>query len=747
VRSAAMWCVRHRRLVVGGWLAVLIFVTLLAAALGSGFSNSFSLPGTGSTEAAGLLSSVSPQVSGDTEQIVIGTSGTELVTSAGVRSAVGALLAQVARIPHVTQVVSPYSPAGAGQIAPSRQVAYATVTFNQQSSDVSTADGKRLLNEATAAQRPGLTVAVGGQVAEQSETQPIGGIYLGIIAAAIVLFLVFGSLLATVLPLISAIASLGTAIGVVELLSHVVGIPADATVLMALVGLGVGVDYALFVVSRYRQELRAGRQPKASIITAMTTSGRAVLYAGIVVCIAVLGMFTIGVTFFNGLAIATAIGVALSMAAALTLLPALLGFFGLKVLSRRQRARLPGQGPTSQAGGDGTISPTLGRRGFWERWGSFISRHPTLPAIIALAVLIVIALPFLSLRLGSSDEGSDPAGSTTRQAYDMLTNGFGPGFNGPLMIAAVAHGTDQLAAVHVLARDIASQHGVAHVDPPELIPIQQGKGDVAIITVLPATPPQAAATATLLTQLRDTIIPAATRKSGLRAYVGGTTAVFADFASVISAKLPLFIGVIVAFSFLIIALVFRSITIPLTAAVMNFLSIATAFGVLVAVFQWGWADALIGVSRTGPVESFLPPMLFAVIFGLSMDYQLFLLTRIQGAWERTRDNRRAVREGISGTGRTITSAALIMVVVFISFVLGANYEIKEFGVGLAVGVLIDAAIIRSAIVPSLMILLGRTNWWFPRRLGRLLPPVIVDVSDEEATLAATPLPGKSRLTP
>jgi RND superfamily putative drug exporter len=733
----ATWCVRHRRLVVAGWLLAVTLATVLAGIAGSNFSNTFSLPGTGSANAAGLLTSVSPQVSGDTEQVVISTSGTGLVTSPGVRSAVGALLATVARIPHVTQVVSPYSAAGAGQIAAGLQVAYATVTFDQQSSDVSATDGKLLLDEAAAARRPGLAIAVGGQVAEQSETQPLGGTGLGIIVAAIVLALVFGSLFATVLPLISAIISLGTAVGVVELLSRVVSIPADATVLMALVGLGVGVDYALFVVSRHRQELHAGRQPEASIITAMTTSGRAVLYAGIVVCIAVLGMFTLGVDFFNGLAIATAIGVALSMAAALTLLPALLGFLGLKVLSRRQRARLTRQRAVSDRSDD-TPGRQPARGGFWERWASLIARRPALPAIGALAVLAVIALPLLSLRLGSADQGSDPAGSTTRQAYDMLAQGFGPGFNGPLTIAAVAHGPVQLAAVHQLAADIAAQRDVSHVAPPELIPVSHGSGEVAVITAFPATAPQSAATATLLAHLRDSTIPAATRASGLRAYVGGTTAVFADFATVISAKLPLFIGIIVALSFLIIALVFRSIVIPLTTAVMNFLSIATSFGVLVAVFQWGWADSLIGVSRTGPVESFLPPMLFAVVFGLSMDYQLFLLTRIQSAWKRSGDNKSAVKEGITETGRTVTSAALIMVVVFISFVLGAGQEIKEFGVGLAVGVLIDAVVIRSAIIPSLMILLERANWWFPHRLDRLLPPVTAEEDEEQATLAAMP---------
>lgn len=738
MRSTATWCVQHRRLVAGGWLLAVMLATVLAGLAGSNFSNTFSLPGTGSANAASLLASVSPQVSGDTEQIVIGTSGGRLVTSPSARSAVGALLARVARIPHVTQVVSPYSPAGAGQIAPDRQVAYATVTFSQQSSDVSAADGRLLLNDAAAARRPGLTVAVGGQVAEQSEAQPIGGTGLGVIAAAVVLALVFGSLFATVLPLISAIVSLGMAAGVVELLSRAVSIPADATVLMALVGLGVGIDYALFVVSRQRQELRAGREPEAAIITAMTTSGRAVLYAGTIVCIAVLGMFTLGVTFFNGLAIATAIGVALSMAASLTLLPALLGFLGPKVLSRRQRARLVRQESANLAsGGDASGRQTAGG-GFWGRWASLIARRPALPAVSALAVLVVVALPVLSLRLGSSDQGSDPAGSTTRQAYDMLAQGFGPGFSGPLMIAAVAHGPAQLAAVHELADDVAAQRGVAHVAPPELIPVRHGSGEVAIITVFPATAPQATATAALLTRLRDATIPAAARASGLRAYVGGTTAVFADFATVISAKLPLFIGVIAALSFLIIALVFRSIVIPLTTAAMNFLSAATAFGVLVAVFQWGWAGSLIGVSMTGPVESFLPPMLFAIVFGLSTDYQLFLLTRIYSTWKRTGDNRAAVQEGITATGRTITSAALIMVIVFISFILGANHEIKEFGVGLAAGVLIDAVIIRSAIVPSLMLLLGRANWWFPHPIDRLLPPVTTEEGEEKTSLAATP---------
>ncbi len=483
-----------------------------------------------------------------------------------------------------------------------------------------------------------------------------------------------------------------------------------------MIGLGVGVDYALFIVTRHRQGLVAGEDVPTSIANAVNTSGRAVLFAGFIVCIALLGMFALGVSFLYGLAIAAAIGVSFTMIAALTLLPALLGFIGPRVMSRKQRRELAETGP--RIIGTGT-------KGFWPKWAMFIKRRPVLPAVVALLVVILIALPFFSLRLGSSDQGNDPVGTTTRTAYDLLAKGFGPGFNGPLLLVAQNEGPADLAKLTPLAEDIRHHADVKSVTGPLPLPTKDGR-TVSLITVYPMSAPQDAATTNLIDELRQTTIPDAVAGTGTEVYVGGNTAIFVDFARVLSSKLPLFIGLVVLLSFLLLAMVFRSIVIPLTAAVMNLLSIAAAFGILVAVFQWGWLGSVFQVGRTGPVEAFLPVMLFAILFGLSMDYEVFLISRIQEEWFRSGDNATAVRNGLAATGKTITAAALIMILVFGSFILGGERVIKEFGLGLAGGILVDALIIRMAIVPSLMFLMGKANWWFPKWLDRILPRLSVD---------------------
>ena len=713
MRALVGWCVRHRRVVVGVWLLAVVLIVGVSRSAGSDFSNSFSLPGTGSTAAADLLAAVSPKVSGDVDQVVFKTSGTRSVTDPDVRARVEGMLARLTRVPHVSRVVSPYTPGAADQISPGGRVAYATVTFDRQSFDLTAAVSKRFVSTARSVNGAGLTVAVGGQVAEGADRRSLGSVGIGLLAAVVVLALVFSSLFATLLPLVTAIPSVGTAVGIVGLLSHVMSVPQFSVQLMTLIGLGVGIDYALFIVSRHRQGLRAGADVDSSIVTAVDTSGRAVLFAGIIVCIAVLGMFALGVAFLYGVALATAIGVALTMLASLTLLPALLGFLGPRVLSRRQRARIAADPRPTRSTGS------------WFRWGRLLARRPVIPAIAGLGVVVVLTIPFFSMRLGSSDQGNDPPTSTTRQAYDLLADGFGPGSNGPLALVTVVRNPGQRAALGRLVADLGTQAGVGRVGQPQLTPARGG-GQVALVTVYPSTSPQDAATTALVNRLRDTIVPGAMAGSGAQVYVGGATAVFVDFGQVISSKLPLFIGIIVALSFLVLALVFRSLLIPLTAAVMNLLSVGAALGILVAVFQWNWLGPLIGSGRPGPVDSFLPVVLFAILFGLSMDYQVFLLTRTHELWTRTRDNLTAVREGIGVTGRIITSAALIMIVVFGSFALGDNRVIKEFGLGLAGGVLVDAMVIRSTAVPALMLLFGRANWWFPRRLNRALPRIHVE---------------------
>jgi len=717
MKSLATWCVRHRVVVVVLWVVALVGMSALSQSVGTAYSNSFSLPHTESTQALDLLQAAAPRQAGDQERIVFHTTDGRPVTDPTVEAAINEMLTKVGRIPHVTVVQSPYSALGAHQVSADGRTAFVNVTFDVQGQNVSTAESKAFVNAALTAQSSNLQVAVSGQIAEQADRQSFGGTLLGVILAGVVLLLVFGSVFAMALPLLSAMASLGTAIGVIGLLSHLLKMPVFSTELVLLIGLGVGVDYALFIVTRHRQGLIAGRDVESSIVTAVNTSGRAVLFAGIIVCIALLGMFALGVTFLYGLAIAAAIGVAFTMVAALTLLPALLGFIGPRVLSRKQKRTLAVDGP--RVVGAGT-------KGFWPRWADFIRRRPIVPAAVALIVVVLVAMPFFSLRLGTSDQGNDPSYTTTRQAYDLLSAGFGPGFNGPLQLVAAQEGTIDTAALDSLAAAVAKQPDVASVVAPVVLPPHGGQ-QVALINVYPDSSPQASATTDLINHLRQTTIPAAVAGTGVTVYVGGTTAIFADFAKVLSSKLPLFIGLVVVLSFILLAIVFRSLVIPLTAAVMNLLSIGAAFGILVAVFQWGWLGSVFQVDQTGPIEAFLPVMLFAILFGLSMDYEVFLITRIQEEYVKSGgDNAVAVRNGLAATGKTITAAALIMILVFGAFILGGIRVIKEFGLGLAGGIAIDAVLIRMAIVPSLMLLLGKSNWWFPAWLDRILPRVTVD---------------------
>ena len=716
MKALATWCVRHRLIVVLLWLTALVGTTFLSASIGTAYSNSFSLPNTESTQALSLLESAAPSVAGDREQIAFHTTGGTLLTDPSVEATINTMLAKVKQVPHVSVIASPYGSGGSTQVSADGTTGFATVTFNRQAQNISTTLAKQFVDTAQTAQGAHLQVAVAGQVAESADKQSFGGTGLGIILAGIVLLLVFGSVFAMALPLVSALASLGTAIGVIGMLSHLLKMPQFSTELVLLIGLGVGVDYALFIVTRHRQGLIAGDDVESSIVTAVNTSGRAVMFAGIIVCIALLGMFALGVSFLYGLAIAAAIGVSFTMIAALTLLPAFLAFIGPRVLSRKQKKGLATNGP--RVVGTGT-------KGFWPKWADFIRERPVLPALVALIVVVLIALPFFSLRLGSSDQGNDPTGTTTRQAYDLLAAGFGPGFNGPLLLVAENAGHADTQALDKLATAVSTEPNVAKVITPVSLQEKNGK-TVSLITVYPQSSPQAAATTDLIYHLRQQTIPAAVAGSGVQVYVGGNTAIFVDFARVLTSKLPLFIALVVVLSFLLLAMVFRSIIIPLTAAAMNLLSIGAAFGVLVAVFQWGWLGSVFQVNRPGPIEAFLPVMMFAILFGLSMDYEVFLISRIQEEWLKTRDNRTAVRNGLAATGKTITAAALIMILVFGSFILGGVRVIKEFGLGLAGGILIDAVLIRMAIVPALMFLFDKGNWWFPGWLDRILPHLSVD---------------------
>jgi putative drug exporter of the RND superfamily len=717
MRNLARWSFTHRWIVVTAWLAAFIILFGVAKGVGSAYSDTFTLPNTESTRAIDLIRSVAPKESGDTEQIVIGTSGGTKVTDPQVEQQIKTALAGVAALPHVVKVTSPYDAGATDQISPDGTVAFATVALDQDAQFLSIPFAKQFVEAATKGSGNGVDVAVSGQLAERGNQPSVGGVGLGILTAGIVLFLVFGSLLAMAMPLASALVALGTAISVIGLVSHLMKMPSFSSELVLLIGLGVGVDYALFIVSRHRQGLQAGLDIGSSVELALDTSGRAVLFAGTIVCIALLGMFALGISFLYGLAVAASIGVLFTMMAALTFLPAMLGFIGPRILSRRQRRALTAEGPRSPM-----------EQGFWVRWSKAVARRPWAYAAVAIVIMGALAVPFFSLRLGSSDQGNDPKGSTTRTAYDMLAKGFGPGFNGPLEVVASPNGASQTDALQQLATTIKTQSGVAAVTPVITIPGKNGT-QVSLFQVYPTSAPQDAATTDLINHLRDQVIPQSVGSSGPTVYVGGLTATFADFSSVLTAKLPLFIGIVVLLSFLLLTVVLRSIVVPLKAAVMNLLSIGAAFGILTAVFQWGWLGGVFGVSRPGPVESFLPVMLFAILFGLSMDYEVFLVLRIHEEWLRTGDNAASVGGGLAATGGTITAAAAIMIVVFGSFILGGELIIKEFGLGLAAAIFVDAVIIRTALVPSLMLMMGKVNWWFPPWLDRVLPRIHMEPED------------------
>ena len=709
--AIARWCFRRRFAVIAAWVLVLVGLGTLSQAVKSDFNNSFSLPGTGSTTAQQLLAKAIPAQAGDSDPIVWQVShGT--VRDATVTTQMNSVLKQIATMPEVAAVVSPYGPHGATQISRDGRTAYATVDFAKQANNLAKADITRVIDAAKAARAPGLNVQLGGQAIEQTEQTSLGvSSTVGVLAAAVVLFIAFGSLLAMLLPIVTAIAGVGGGLMAIAPLTHAINVVDFAPILGALIGLGVGIDYALFIVTRHRRGLQSGLTPEQAAVKAIDTSGRAVLFAGSTVCIALLGILVLGVSFLNGLAVASALTVVFTVLAAVTLLPALLGVFGMRVLSQRQRRRL--------ASG----APAPGAAGMWARWASTVERRPAILAVAAAAVMLVLAIPVLSLRLGSSDQGNDPSSTTTRQAYDLLAGGFGPGFNGPLLLVAQTSSLADVAALRTLEAGLPK---VADVTSVRQIAATTG---TEVIQVTPGTSPEAKATSDLISTLRNNTIPAAERGTTLRVYIGGVTATFADFATVVDAKLPWFILTIVGLSFLLLVVAFRSLLIPGTAAVMNLLAAAASFGVLTAFFQWGWGTDAFGLGMAGPVEAFLPVVTLAILFGLSMDYQVFLVSRMNEEWVHGRRNSDAVRTGQVETARVITAAATIMICVFLTFSFLGSRDVAEFGIGLAAAVALDAFILRTVLVPAAMHLFGNANWWLPRWLDRRLPHLAIEPPD------------------
>jgi putative drug exporter of the RND superfamily len=720
--TVARWCFRHRWAVVLLWLGVLAGVVAARTALGTAFSNEFTVPGTESSRALEEMRRALPQAAGDTDTVVWRVDDGS-VRDAGVRARMTAALTAIERLPDVGSVLGPYEEAGAGQVSGDGQTAYAQVTFSKPATALDPDDVRRVIDTAQAAATDRLRVELGGQAIALTQRPPLGlAEGVGLLAAAVVLFVAFGSLFATLLPIMIAIFGVGTGVTSIGLLTHLMKIADTAPLVGSLIGLGVGIDYALFIVSRHRRGIQRGATPAESAVRAVDTSGRAVLFAGATVCVALLGLFVLGTGLLNGVAVAASLTVLMNVAAAVTLLPAMFGILGARVLSRRQRRALP---PTSQPPGPGGVGETARLHGLSARWSAFVERHPTRLVAVAVAVMATLAVPLLSLPLGTTDQGNDPASTTTRRAYDLLTDGFGPGFNGPLQLVASVPTPGARAAVGSLLTEVRDTPGVARAT---VLPVPGGTG-ISIISVVPTTSPQDADTDALIDRLRDDTIPRVTNDSGLHVDIGGVTAINKDFAGVLAAKLPLFILVIVGLGFLLLLVAFRSLVVPLTAAVMNLLAAAAAFGVLVAFFQWGWITGLLGIGGAVPITSFLPVTMLALLFGLSMDYQVFLISRMHEEWVHTGDNRRAVRTGLTETSRVITSAAAIMICVFSAFALSGNLQGAMAGLGLAMAVALDAFILRTVLVPALMYLIGRPNWWLPAWLDRLLPHLAIDPPD------------------
>lgn len=725
----AHWCFLHRRAVVAGWLLILVVTVALSQSIGSKFNESVSLPGTDSQAAVNLLTDNFPTASGEADQIVIEARGGATVRSDSVQQPVTAALGKVAAVPGIASVVSPYSERGAAQISEDGGVAFAAVNWKMKAADVSKSDARKLIDAAKSADGPDVRISLGGQSIENEESAGPGpSVVVGAVAALVILLIVFGgALFASLMPLVTAAIALFVGTSLISLLSHVMDTPSVSSDLAVLIGLGVGIDYGLFIISRHRGSVKAGRSYEESTVLAVNTSGRTVLFAGITVCIALLGQFALGVDYLYGVSAASALTVALTMATALTFLPAMLGFLGPKTLSRRERRALAEKGPVAEDAS-----------GFWLRWATFVERRRVLVAAGALALVVVIGLPLFTLRLGSSGAATDPSDSTTHQAYAALSKGFGPGFNGPFQLVTEVNSASDTQAFNTFLASAAKEPGVARVTPPTPSP----NGKVALAILYPSTGPGAKATVGLVSDVRD-LAPKAEGSGHPAVHVGGVTPANIDFSRVLSEKLPLFIAVVVVLAFLLLVTVFHSLLIPLVAAVMNLLSVAAALGAMNAVFTWGWGDSLLNIPATGPVDAFIPVLLFSVLFGLSMDYEVYLVSRMQEEWhlrrgsgggsrtDRVLDNHWAVTQGQAKTGHVVAAAAGIMILVFGSFLISDDHVLKEFGFGLGFAVLVDALIIRGLLVPALMHLIGPANWTMPGWLERIVPNFSVEAATRE----------------
>ena len=718
----AQWCMSHRLLTFLAWVVALVAAFSIGGAVGTRDIASFRLPDTESQAAYDLLAAHAPKANGGTDQLVFVAPTGATLRDGAARSKLQASIDAVRGDKIVADVSDPLAPGG--QITPDGRIGVSTITYKDEFQAFKPPDFKRVQEKAFSARGPDLRIEHGGFGAETVRfTEQGGGTeFISLIAAALILLFFFGSVIAAGVPLLTAMLALGTTLGLVPVISHLVDTPEFAGQLAALIGLAVGIDYALIVVTRYRAEVGRGVERDAALLMAMDTAGRTVFFAGCTVIIALLGLLLLGLSFLHGAAIASALAVLLTMVGALTLLPAILSKSGNWI----DRLRLPLPGRERRAAAAAAAESPR-----WARWSEFIQARPWPAVVVAVLVLLALATPALHMRLGTSDAGLDPAGTTTKNAYDLIAEGFGPGVNGSFLLATDLPQKGDAAAAARIADAVKRDPNVAIVVAPQLSP----DGEIATIVVFPKTGPQDEATTKLLERLRGDILPPVERSTSTTVYVGGQVASQEDFADVIAGKLPIFVGSIVLLSALLLLIMFRSIFIPIKAALLNLLSIGAALGFVTLVFEDGFLSSLLS-SGTGPVESFVPVMVFAIVFGLSMDYEVFLVSRMHEEWLRTGDASRAVRNGLATTGRVVTAAATIMIVVFLTFALGDDRVIKEFGIGLAAAVFLDAFVIRILLVPALMQLAGERAWWLPRGLDRLLPKVALEHAEPSVALAA-----------
>jgi len=716
------------------WVFIIVWVVILGGllaaknAIGGEYVNNYTISGSDSANGLNLLNTTFPQQGGYGGQIVFHAKSGKVSAQ---QSAVNQSVSNISKLPNVIKAVSPFASSNTGAVSKDGTIAYANVSWNVNPNSLDTSYLDKLNNAVAPATKAGLQVAYGAGAGEIGQkTSDLKSEVIGLACALVLLLIMFWSLMAAAIPLVAAIFSVLTGLALLALLAKVVTFPTTAPTIATLLGLGVAVDYGLFMVARHREQVDGGMGVLSSVRRAAGTSGAAIVVAGSTVAVSVLGLYISGVGFVGALGLAAALVVVVTMISALTLVPAFMGLVkeGVRALPARARARKEGLTVQQQAAATAAATHEQHEHSAFARWGRMVSAHPWPWGVASAAVLIVLAIPLFSITLGQPDNGTNPKSQSNRQAYDLISEGFGVGVNGPLTVVVKLPKQSSSANNSLLSTmqsDISKTANVASVTPAAI----NSSGTTAVFNVIPATRPQATQTTALVNTLRDNVLP----KEHATSYVTGTTAGAVDFTKQITSRLAWLIIAVVAISFLLLTTAFRSVVIAIKAAILNILSIGAAYGVIVAIFEYGWGKSVIGLQSTLPIPAYVPMLVFCIVFGLSMDYEVFLLSRVHEAWLETRDAHRAVAIGIGATARVITTAAAIMIVVFTSFVLNPDPTVKMLAIGMAFAVLIDASLVRMCLVPAIMSLLGSHAWWLPRWLEPIVPKIQLEESAPQPT--------------